>query len=289
MPLNGRSARAGALRAAGFFRAKAMGRCPAWRLRRGAVSRQSREAEMIEFGRGFKKRQLARIDKVTKTGCRYARARGAPQPLQHFVKHCVQGLMSITLTASAGRAVLVRAETPCRARRFRCRSAQISRGGIVGGVLRARRFRNRKHRWRARQKRQRDLARRSPCASAIVCSTSPRLAARRRKIIVAERRIGDDRDAVLLAPRNHRVLDRAFLQMIEHLVAGDPALARDREQFVEIVGIEIADAPGADFSGARPVPRTPRPSPRADRSRASAADSNRDDRSSAASANARRR
>ena len=66
---------------------------------------------------------------------------------------------------------------------------------------------------------------------------------------MAERRIGDDGNAVLLAPRDHRVLDRAFLQMIEHLVAGDLALARDRQQFVEIVGVEIADAPGADFSG----------------------------------------
>ena len=53
---------------------------------------------------------------------------------------------------------------------------------------------------------------------------------------MAERRIGDDGDAVLLAPRDHRVLDRALLQMIEHLVAGDLALARDIEQFVEIVG-----------------------------------------------------
>jgi len=33
--------------------------------------------------------------------------------------------------------------------------------------------------------------------------------------------------------------------MIEHLVAGDPALAlaRDREQFVEVAGVKIADAP----------------------------------------------
>ena len=67
---------------------------------------------------------------------------------------------------------------------------------------------------------------------------------------MAERRIGDDGDAMPLAPRDHRVLDRAFLQMIEHLVAGDLALARDIEQFVEIVGVEIADAPGADLSAA---------------------------------------
>ena len=69
------------------------------------------------------------------------------------------------------------------------------------------------------------------------------LAARRREIVVAERRIGNDGDAMLLAPRDHGVLDRAFLQMIEHLVAGDLALARHRVQIIEIVDIEIADAP----------------------------------------------
>ena len=64
---------------------------------------------------------------------------------------------------------------------------------------------------------------------------------------MAERRIGDDGNTVALAPRDHRVLDRALLQMIEHLVAGDLARARDIEQFVKIVCIEIADAPSADF------------------------------------------
>ena len=39
------------------------------------------------------------------------------------------------------------------------------------------------------------------------------------------------------------MLDGALLQMIEHLVAGDLALAGNRQHLVEIVGIEIADAP----------------------------------------------
>ena len=67
---------------------------------------------------------------------------------------------------------------------------------------------------------------------------------------MTERRIGDHGDAVLRAPRNHGVLDRALLQMVEYLVTGDLALAGDRQQFVKIVGIEIADAPAADFPGA---------------------------------------
>ncbi|KAG5722849.1 hypothetical protein E4T56_gene18718, partial [Termitomyces sp. T112] len=71
---------------------------------------------------------------------------------------------------------------------------------------------------------------------------------RRRKIVVSERRIGDDGNAMLLAPGHDRMRDGALLQVIEHLVAGDPALAADREQFVQIVGVEIADAPGADLA-----------------------------------------
>ena len=168
-------------------------------------------------------------------------------------------------------------------------SVQIAGSGILCGVLRARRLRNREHRSRAREKRQRDLARGCLVRLRNRLQHLAALAARGRKIIMAERRIGDDGDTVLLAPRDHRVLDRALLQMIEHLVAGDLALARDIEQFVEIVSVEIADAPGADFSGCSPVRRTPPPSPRTDTSRASAGGSNRDDRSSAASASARRR
>lgn len=63
-----------------------------------------------------------------------------------------------------------------------------------------------------------------------------------------ERRIGDDGHAMPFAPRDHGVLDRAFLQMIEHLIAGDLPLACDGKQLVEIVLIEIADAPGTDLS-----------------------------------------
>ena len=60
---------------------------------------------------------------------------------------------------------------------------------------------------------------------------------------MAERRVGHYRNTMLLAPRDHGVFDRAFLQVIQHLVAGNPALTRDRMQVIEIVDIEIADAP----------------------------------------------
>ena len=68
---------------------------------------------------------------------------------------------------------------------------------------------------------------------------------RRREIVVAEWRIGDDRNAVLFAPRNHGVLDRALLEMIEHLIADNALTVRGLHpiDFLEIVGVEIADAP----------------------------------------------
>jgi hypothetical protein len=41
---------------------------------------------------------------------------------------------------------------------------------------------------------------------------------------MAERAVGDGRHAVLLAPGQHRMLDRALLQIVEDLIARDPAL-----------------------------------------------------------------
>src|SRR5256885_2190933 len=70
---------------------------------------------------------------------------------------------------------------------------------------------------------------------------------------------------MLLAPRDHGVLDRALLQMIEHLIAGDFSLARHRVQVVEIVaalkrrnrtlGVAAVEIPGAlpDDGNLRPA------------------------------------
>ena len=65
----------------------------------------------------------------------------------------------------------------------------------------------------------------------------------RKSADVAERTIGDDGDAVLFAPWDHGMLDRALAQVIEHLIAGGFARPRDLAQLVEIVHVEIADAP----------------------------------------------
>ena len=69
-----------------------------------------------------------------------------------------------------------------------------------------------------------------------------------RKAAVAERAVIDDRHTVLLAPRDHPVLDAALGEMVEHLVAGDMAVAGDLPHLFEVAGGEIADPPAEDLA-----------------------------------------
>ena len=57
-----------------------------------------------------------------------------------------------------------------------------------------------------------------------------------------ERRISDHRDVMFLAPRRHRMLDSALIEMVENLVARDPS-RRDAMRLFQIIDIEVADAP----------------------------------------------
>ena len=88
----------------------------------------------------------------------------------------------------------------------------------------------------------------APCAAAISCSTRPPAVRGPGKCPVAERAVGDHGDAVLLAPGQHGVLDRALLQVVEDLVAGDAALAGDRPRLLEVGHVEVAHAPGEDLA-----------------------------------------
>src|ERR1700751_3541471 len=96
---------------------------------------------------------------------------------------------------------------------------------IVERMLGARRFRDREHRGFTGEKAERDLTRRSAMRLGDPRQPVAALALGRWKIVGTERRIGDDGNAMLLAPWNHRMLDGPRLQMIEHLIAGDLALA----------------------------------------------------------------
>ena len=70
---------------------------------------------------------------------------------------------------------------------------------------------------------------------------------------MTEGAVADHGDAMRLAPGNDAVLDAAFLQVVEHLIAGDAAGSGDAFRLVEVVRVEIADAPRADLAGAHEI------------------------------------
>src|ERR1700760_180193 len=99
------------------------------------------------------------------------------------------------------------------------RQLYIGRAGILFDMLDAGPFGDSEDRRPPRQKCKRDLAR-----GRIMCLRYIRqqAAARRllaRKISMPEWTIRGDSETVLLAARQHRMLDGAFLQMIKHLIA----------------------------------------------------------------------
>jgi hypothetical protein len=69
-----------------------------------------------------------------------------------------------------------------------------------------------------------------------------------RKAPVAKRAISSYRDAMLLAPRDHVVFHSTLLQVVEHLIAGEATVAGDAPGLFEVGDVEIADAPGENFS-----------------------------------------
>ena len=88
-----------------------------------------------------------------------------------------------------------------------------------------RRLRNCEDRWLADQEGQRYLPWRGLMRIGDLLQEFAAGRAGRREIIMTERRIGDDVNAMSLASRDHTVFDGALLQMIEYLIAGDGTLA----------------------------------------------------------------
>ena len=137
MPLNGRSARAGAFRAVDFFQAKAMERCPAWRLRREAESRQSRRSSMSNWARLYKTPN-ALTRQGPQTGCRYARMCAA----QHFGNTAFvhETLSGIRYSIGRPRGFGPRGKALSSAAISLSPSVRSSGRGIVGSMFRGRRL-----------------------------------------------------------------------------------------------------------------------------------------------------
>ena len=101
---------------------------------------------------------------------------------------------------------------------------------------------DRKRERRSHQESQRDLPRRRSVLLRDLLEHFALSAPQIRKIAVPEGTVRHHRDAMLLAKREHRVLDCAFTQVIEHLVADRVAIL-DRFRFANLLQVEIADAP----------------------------------------------
>ena len=192
MPRNGRSARAGAVRAAGLLSGKSDAALSSLAVAAGGGFKVELRRGNDRIGRSRKRRYLRVPGKARK---QEADMRGAGSPrLNH-------GIRSVSATASAGPAVSARAEMPRPATRSRFRSASVCppprcrRRVPASRLLELQTPTARASESSARP----DAARRRGFGDRL--QRLPRLAARRREIAVAERRIGDHRDAVTLAPR----------------------------------------------------------------------------------------
>src|SRR5438046_1728197 len=104
---------------------------------------------------------------------------------------------------------------------------QIACRGIVSDVSRICGFRYREDRGPACQEPQSNLTWRRTVPGSDLRQHPAPSRARMRKIAMPEWTVGHDGDVMGLAPGEHSVFDRALLEMVEDLVAGDPALPGD--------------------------------------------------------------
>jgi hypothetical protein len=65
---------------------------------------------------------------------------------------------------------------------------------------------------------------------------------------VTEGAVAHNYDTVLLTPWDHSMLDRTLFQVVENLITSQLALASNPANIFKVRKIEVADAPGKDFS-----------------------------------------
>ena len=65
---------------------------------------------------------------------------------------------------------------------------------------------------------------------------------------MTEGAVAHNYDTVLLTPWDHGMLDRALFQVVENLITSQIALAGDPANIFKVRQIEVAYAPGKDFS-----------------------------------------
>ena len=139
-------------------------------------------------------------------------------------------------------------------------------------MLRGRRLRN--HERTVSEEGERDLARSGIVGRRDLGEYPSSRRALVGEVPMPERAVGDDRRAVPFAPWDDLVLDRAFLEIVEDLVACDPARTGDVESIIEIRNVEIAYTPRRGSCPNGRAARSRRKFRAAESGRASAAGSN---------------
>src|SRR5689334_13334513 len=105
------------------------------------------------------------------------------------------------------------------------RQTEVPRARVLDHVLDAARLGDCKEWGASREESQNNLARRGTVRRRNRLENVRLGGTRRSDVPLPKRAVADERHAVLLAPREHRVLDGALVQMIEHLVASELSFA----------------------------------------------------------------
>lgn len=125
--------------------------------------------------------------------------------------------------------------------------SEIAGPGVFGSVFGTGSLGDREQCGRPHQKSERDLMWSCRVRGGDLLKHAIAVGARSWKAPVSERAVGNDGDAVPLAPRDHGVLYGALLQVVKNLVAGQSVSAGNFPCLFKIGHIEVADAPGENF------------------------------------------
>ena len=133
---------------------------------------------------------------------------------------------------------------PVDPREFGFSHPEVPGPRVLGGVVGARCFGDREEGWTPRQEPERDLARRRVVRDGNFLQRAASGGVPAGEAAVTEWGVADQGDVMILAPRQHCVLDRALLQMVERLIADETAFAGELPSFFQVGHIEVAHAPG---------------------------------------------
>src|SRR5262249_27235970 len=138
---------------------------------------------------------------------------------------------------------LAKGKCPVDPREFGFSQPEVPGPCVLGGVVGARGLWDREEGWPPRQESERYLARCRVVRGGDLLQHAASGRVRAGEAALTERRVADHWDVMPLAPRQHVMLDRALLQMVEDLIAYGPAFDSEFPDFFQVGRVEVAHAP----------------------------------------------